>query len=189
MLLLYQKCTRGFKVYFKAHITQSNMISNSICSVVMVIVYQKCTRGINTCINTQVMGILSKILISAILITAGSCDSLRADISDWEKEEKLLYGTFMTLQVMDTLQTRNMIQCQRNYTCPHLQEANPLIGPYPSNKQLVVHKFMANVLIYDLLDRRTEGRGRRLALYGLILISATTVKSNSDNGLSFSIRF
>ena len=48
---------------------------------------------------------------------------------------------------------------------------------------------MANVLIYDLLDRRTEGQGRRIALYTMILISATTVKSNHSNGLSFSIRF
>ena len=130
-----------------------------------------------------------KILISAILITAGSCDSLRADYVDWEKEEKLLYGTFMTLQVIDTLQTRNMIQCQRASTCPYLKEGNPLIGPYPSNKQVLVHKFMANVLIYDMLDRRTIGKGRRLALYGLILISAATVKNNHSNGLSFSIRF
>ena len=130
-----------------------------------------------------------KTLLTFLLLTAGICESLRADYVDWEKHDKRLYGSFMALQVMDTLQTRNMIRCQRNNTCLHLQEANPLIGPYPSNKQLVVHKFMANVLIYDLLDRRTEGQGRRIALYTMILISDTTVKSNHSNGLSFSIKF
>lgn len=165
------------------------MMSNSICSVVMVIVYQKCTRGINTCINTQVMGILSKILISAILITAGSCDKLRAEYIDWDKHDKRLYGTFLTLQVMDTLQTRDMIQCQRNYTCPYLKEANPLIGPYPDYPQLILHKAVTNYVIFDLLDRRTSGRSRKIALYGLILVSTAVVKNNESNGLSFSIRF
>ena len=135
------------------------------------------------------MSILNKIIFGAILITAGSCESLRADISDWEKHDKRLYGTFMTLQVIDTLQTRNMIKCQRDFTCPYLKEANPLIGPYPSNKQVFVHKFMANVLIYDMLNKRVYGKGRRLALYGLILVTAVTVNSNHNNGLSFSIKF
>ena len=141
------------------------------------------------CINTQVMSILNKIIFGAILITAGSCESLRADIVDWDKHDKRLYGTFMTLQVIDTLQTRNMIKCQRDFTCPYLKEANPLIGPYPSNKQVLVHKFMTNALIYSILDRQLEGKSRRLALYGLILVSATTVNSNHNNGLSFSIKF
>ena len=135
------------------------------------------------------MSILNKIIFGAILITAGSCESLRADIVDWDKHDKRLYGTFMTLQVIDTLQTRNMIKCQRDFTCPYLKEGNPLIGPYPSNKQVFVHKFMANVLIYDMLDKRVYGKGRRLALYGLILVTAVTVNSNHNNGLSFSIKF
>ena len=135
------------------------------------------------------MSILNKIIFGAILITAGSCESLRADIVDWDKHDKRLYGTFMTLQVIDTLQTRNMIKCQRDFTCPYLKEANPLIGPYPSNKQVFVHKFMANVLIYDMLNKRVYGKGRRLALYGLILVTAVTVNSNHNNGLSFSIKF
>jgi hypothetical protein len=80
-----------------------------------------------------------------------------------------------------------MITCQRNYTCPNLAEANPILGPYPTTSQLFTTKFVSNMVVYTFLDRYSNGKTRRAALIGLIVVSAFIVSENSNNGLSFKI--
>ena len=107
--------------------------------------------------------------------------------AEWNQTDKNLYKGYLALQIADTLQTKNMITCQRNYTCPNLAEANPILGPYPTTSQLFTTKFVSNMVVYTFLDRYSNGKTRRAALIGLIVVSAFIVSENSNNGLSFKI--
>ena len=107
---------------------------------------------------------------------------------EWNQTDKNLYKGYLALQIADTLQTKNMITCQRNYTCPDLAEANPVLGPYPTTSQLLTTKFVSNMVVYTFLDRYSNDRTRRAALIGLIVVSAFIVSENSSNGLSFKIK-
>jgi hypothetical protein len=108
--------------------------------------------------------------------------------AEWNQTDKNLYKGYLALQIADTLQTKNMITCQRNYTCPNLAEANPVLGPYPTTSQLFTTKFVSNMVVYTFLDRYSNDRTRRAALIGLIVVSAFIVSENSSNGLSFKIK-
>ena len=108
--------------------------------------------------------------------------------AEWNQTDKNLYKGYLALQIADTLQTKNMITCQRNYTCPNLAEANPVLGPYPTTSQLLTTKFVSNMVVYTFLDRYSNDRTRRAALIGLIVVSAFIVSENSSNGLSFKIK-
>ena len=108
--------------------------------------------------------------------------------AEWNQTDKNLYKGYLALQLADTLQTKNMITCQRNYTCPDLAEANPVLGPYPTTSQLLTTKFVSNMVVYTFLDRYSNDRTRRVALIGLIVVSAFIVSENSSNGLSFKIK-
>jgi hypothetical protein len=108
--------------------------------------------------------------------------------AEWNQTDKNLYKGYLALQLADTLQTKNMITCQRNYTCPNLAEANPVLGPYPTTSQLLTTKFVSNMVVYTFLDRYSNDRTRRAALIGLIVVSAFIVSENSSNGLSFKIK-
>ena len=107
---------------------------------------------------------------------------------EWNQTDKNLYKGYLALQLDDTIQTKNMITCQRNYTCPHIKEANPLLTPYPTTSQLLTTKFVSNMVVYTFLDRYSNDRTRRVALIGLIVVSAFIVSENSSNGLSFKIK-
>ena len=107
--------------------------------------------------------------------------------AEWNQTDKNLYKGYLALQIADTLQTKNMITCQRNYTCPNLAEANPILGPYPTTSQLFTTKFVSNMVVYTFLDRYSNGKTRRAALIGLIVVSAFIVSENSNNGLRFKI--
>jgi len=107
---------------------------------------------------------------------------------EWNQTNKNLYKGYLALQLADTLQTKNMITCQRNYTCPDLAEANPILGPYPTTSQLLTTKFVSNMVVYTFLDRYSNDKTRRAALIGLIVVSAFIVSENNSNGLSFKIK-
>ena len=107
---------------------------------------------------------------------------------EWNQTDKNLYIGYLTLQVIDILQTKNMITCQRNYTCPNIKEANPLLTPYPTTKQLLTTKFVSNMVVYSFLDRYSNDKTRRAALIGLIVVSSFIVSKNHSNGLSFEIK-
>lgn len=109
--------------------------------------------------------------------------------TEWNDTDKTLYRSYLALQLVDTIQTKNMITCQRNYTCPELAEANPVLGPYPTTSQLLTTKFVSNMVVYTFLDRYSNDRTRRTALYSLILVSTVIVVKNSNNGLSFKVEF
>ena len=109
--------------------------------------------------------------------------------TEWNDTDKTLYRSYLALQLVDTIQTKNMITCQRNYTCPELEEANPVLGPYPTTSHLLTTKFVSNMVVYTFLDRYSNDRTRRTALYGLVLFSTVIVMKNHDNGLSFKVEF
>ena len=135
------------------------------------------------------MSILYKILLSAALITAGSCDSLRAEFSDWSDSNKTLYKTYLSLQVMDTMQTMDMIHCQQIDPNCRLKEANPFLNPEPTTADLLIMKGLLNYGAYRILDNRLNDKQRKIAITLMVLTSIATVHGNHENGLSFKIRF
>ena len=126
-----------------------------------------------------------KLFYIFLLLTATSLAS-----EEWTQTDKKLYKSYIALQVIDTLQTKNLITCQRNYTCPNLQEVNPLLTAYPTTKKLVITKLVSNIIMYNLLDSEPiDNRIRRATLIGLVAVSSIIVAKNHKNGLSFVIKF
>ena len=136
------------------------------------------------------MTYLHKIIFGVILITAGSCEPLRADIKDWNKTNKQLYGTYMTLQVLDTMQTLDMIDCQKNNPRCYLQETNRFLDTEPSSAELLLMKGLLNYGVYRALnDDRVKPRYKTMVLTFLIIGSLYTVSNNYSHDVSFSIKF
>mgnify|MGYP006083457119 CR=1 FL=1 len=94
-------------------------------------------------------------LILILALTAGSCDSALAAYSDWSEKEQKQYQTFISLQLIDTAQTLQMVNCQKHASC-NLYELNPFLGTHPSAEKVVVVKLIGNVVLYKLLDQMTD---------------------------------
>tara|TARA_R110002020_G_scaffold343364_2_gene557742 strand:- start:1104 stop:1514 length:411 start_codon:yes stop_codon:yes gene_type:complete len=136
------------------------------------------------------MTFLHKIIFSVILITAGSCEPLQADFKDWDRKNKRLYKSFVTLQVLDTMQTLDMINCQKNNPTCYLQEKNRFLDIEPSSTELLLMKGLLNYGIYRTLnDNRVKPHHKTLVLTILVIGSLHTVSNNASNGISFSIKF
>tara|TARA_B100000287_G_C20168341_1_gene597165 strand:- start:156 stop:539 length:384 start_codon:yes stop_codon:yes gene_type:complete len=106
-----------------------------------------------------------KWLITAFLIisAAGSCDSLQAKPSEWTKKERQLWHTYLTLSVVDTVQTFELIECQKHTWCD-AYEMNPIIGSTPSKGKVVAVKLIGNSIIYKMLDNMEDDREFALKL-------------------------
>ena len=128
-----------------------------------------------------------KILILSILILLPSLG--QAKVEDWADTDKVLYNTLLTLQVMDTIQTMNMVECRNNKTCINLYEQNPLLGKYPNKKEVLVFKAGVNYALYKYLDNLSYHEDRRVSLAIAVGISVLIVGTNASHGLSFSVRF
>ena len=99
---------------------------------------------------------MSKIIILFLsvvfLSAAGSCDGA---YSDWPEEQQKQYSKLLGLQIIDTAQTFQMINCQKHTAC-RLQELNPLLGShqlnYPSTSWFLVFllKFAELYLIHTI---------------------------------------
>ena len=125
-----------------------------------------------------------KILTTLLLLLA-----INAYSNEWNQTDKNLYKGYLGIQIIDTIQTKNMITCQRDYTCPNIIEANPLLHPYPTTRQLVLNKVAYNLVAYQFLDKYSPNdRTRRIALVSMIIVSAFVVSKNHKNGLSFKIK-
>ena len=127
---------------------------------------------------------MSKIIIlflSAILLSAaGSCD---AAYKDWTREEQEKFNTFLALQVIDTAQTFDMINCQKHIPHCNLREINPILGSHPNKLEVVALKTGMNYIIFKALDR-TEDRSTALTIFNGIFTVVIT-----HNGVQLSRRF
>ena len=122
-------------------------------------------------------------LLLILALTAGSCDSTRADYSDWSEKEQQQYRLFVSLQTIDTAQTLRMVNCQEDPMC-NLYERNPILGSHPSAEKVVAFKLLSNIVLYKLLDSPRTDRSRALRW-----MNATSTIVVVSNGIHFRREF
>lgn len=81
----------------------------------------------------------------------------RAD--EWNTGDRVLFGTFVALQIADGLQAYEAHKQPDKW-----KEVNPLYGDPPTAERIIVTKLITTGLVYYLLDRSSP-RGRRGALW------------------------
>ena len=118
------------------------------------------------------------------------CSNSNANLKEWNKTNKQLYGTYMTLQVLDTMQTLDMIDCQKNNPSCYLQEKNRFLNSRPSSTDLILMKGLLNYGVYHTLNNnKVKPHYKTIVLSLLIITSLNTVSNNYSNNVSFSIKF
>lgn len=94
-------------------------------------------------------------------------DDVRA--AEWDTTDKVLYGSFVGLQVIDGLQT--------HYATHHpdqFREANPLLGSYPSDGKIIaVKSLLVGGTYYVLKDADSQTRKTVLTVLDCIYIGVT----------------
>jgi len=110
-----------------------------------------------------------------------------AELKDWTPQDQRLYGSLITLQAMDMMQTFALVECQeRNPYCPY-REKNRIIGSNPSKSDVIVLKLGINFMMYKILDNRIPSKNRTAALGLLNAVSFYPVIHNEQIGLGFYI--
>mgnify|MGYP003658970472 FL=1 len=128
-------------------------------------------------------------LISLCLLLV--CSEVAADFKDWNKTDKVLFGTYVGLNVIDVGQTFDIIHCQKyNPSCGWV-EKNKLVGTHPSVKEVLILKVIGTGIIYYTLDRvlHEDEKARRRALLIINGIALHTVVHNKQIGLQFRFSF
>ena len=100
--------------------------------------------------------------------------SIYSEFEDWESKDKLLWKSYVSLNVIDTFQTFNLI------------EANPLLGDRPTKADVVLLKLGVNYIAYRVLDINPEHRTLMLGIMNGIYIK--TVYDNQEIGLNLSFK-
>ena len=100
-----------------------------------------------------------------------------AEYEDWSDENKAQYKTFLTLQLIDTTQTWQAINCQKHTACS-IEELNPILGSHPSKGELLALKLAGNYFLYKVLDKKLNNDGREKHLRVLNGVFTVVVMSN-----------
>ncbi len=112
----------------------------------------------------------------------------QADFKDWKKTDKILFGTYVGLNVVDVGQTFDLINCQQTVPNCRYEEKNPIIGKFPSKEKLILYKTITTGLVYYALEK-TPNKNRTATLLIINGIMLGTVLNNHNIGLSFTLRF
>ena len=112
----------------------------------------------------------------------------QADFKDWKKTDKILFGTYVGLNVIDVGQTFDLINCQQTNPNCRYEERNPLIGKSPSKEKVILYKTLTTGLVYYALEK-SSSEERTIALLIINGIMLGTVANNHNIGLSFTLRF
>ena len=112
----------------------------------------------------------------------------QADFKDWKKTDKILFGTYVGLNVVDVGQTFDLINCQQTNPNCRYEERNPLIGKSPSKEKVILYKTLTTGLVYYALEK-SSSEERTVALLIINGIMLGTVANNHNIGLSFTLRF
>ena len=123
------------------------------------------------------------LLLFLALSAAGSCSGA---YQDWSDTDKKLWKSYMALNVIDTVQTFDLIDKQQdpNYL---IKESNPILGSRPNKGQVVVLKLLFNSMAYRILDNNPEARTLTLAIMNGVYIKTTV--NNHEVGLRFGVSF
>ena len=115
---------------------------------------------------------LKKISALVLLFLLGGCAN-NVPYAEWTPKEKKLYKYQLALQAIDTIQTGQVINCQKNNQCL-LAEVNPIYGKRPSMGKLLGIKVASNILVYQLLSKKTRHRELTLKFMNTTLILTVT---------------
>ena len=109
-----------------------------------------------------------------------------AHMKDWDETDQLLWKSYVALNVIDTFQTFDLIDKQKD---PNYRgtETNAILGSRPSKEQLIVLKIVVNSLAYKLIHDYPEQRRLTLGIMNGIYIR--TVQNNHEVGLRVQFRF
>jgi len=110
-----------------------------------------------------------------------------ADFKDWDVKDKNLWYSYLALQALDTLQTYDMIQCQKQTTC-NFFEGNSFFGKKPKVHNIVISKVAASSVIFYLLDKQPDYR-REKDLWMINGIAFAVVLNNHEVGVRFNYSF
>jgi len=133
-----------------------------------------------------VLGNLTKALSVACLLFF--CNNVNAEFKDWNKTDKILFGTYVGLNVVDIGQTFDLINCQQTNPNCRYEEKNPIIGKSPSKEKVILYKTLTSGIVYYALEKSSP-RERTAALLIINGIMLGTVANNHNIGLSFTLRF
>lgn len=109
---------------------------------------------------------------------------------DWEQKDKTLWKSYVALNVIDTVQTFDLINKQNDPTYEHrghLKETNPILGSEPRKGEVVILKLVTNAVVYNVLDNNPEIRTLALSIMNGIYVK--TVASNHEIGLRLTYQF
>ena len=116
----------------------------------------------------------------------------QAKLEDWSKKDKALFNSFIVLNTIDTLQTWDMLDCQRDYPECSLREKNIILGPTPNKTDVLLLKVATTYGIYHLLDNLDSEKHPRVRTITLGIVNAMyikTVHNNHEAGLRFGFAF
>jgi hypothetical protein len=121
----------------------------------------------------------------------------QAALENWHPINEKLFKSFVVLNVVDTFQTFNLIDCQDNLAeqCPYL-EGNKLLGTHPSKAKVLLIKALLIGGSYYLLDKSygtpqwpNSNKPKFAALVIMNMVYLDTVSKNYSIGLRFSYHF
>lgn len=113
--------------------------------------------------------------------------SIFADFKDWDTTDKKLWYSYVTLQTIDTLQTYDLIQCQKTSNCT-LIEGNALFGKRPKIENIIVGKLVSSSIVFYFLDKQLDHKRTR-DLWIINGISFAVVLNNHEVGVRFNYTF
>jgi len=130
-------------------------------------------------------------LITILLALLFSTPSY-SKLDDWSKRDQALFKSFIALNTIDTMQTWDMLDCQRdNPKCP-LREKNVILGPRPNKTDVLMLKVVTTYGIYNILDNLDAEKYPKSRTITLTLVNAmyiNTVHNNFEAGLRFRFMF
>ena len=132
------------------------------------------------------LGNLTKVF--SLLCLLSFSFNAQANFKDWKKTDKILFGTYVGLNVIDVGQTFDLINCQQTNPNCRYEERNPLIGKSPSKEKVILYKTLTTGLVYYALEK-SSSEERTIALLIINGIMLGTVANNHNIGLSFTLRF
>ncbi len=119
-----------------------------------------------------------------ILLLASSF-SIHSEFKDWESKDKILWTSYVSLNAIDTLQTFNLIDKQRDSNYRGI-ETNWILGNRPTKSEMVLLKLGINYLTYKVLDNNPKYRTEILGIMNGIYIK--TIQNNHEIGLRLSFK-
>ena len=95
------------------------------------------------------MNLNTSILVVLLLLTPSIA---HADYKDWSQERKNIFIAYNIISTIDYLQTASAL----SDPCECYQEANPFLGKYPNNAELLALNMATSYIMYRWMDDPTQ---------------------------------